>query len=453
MSFLQLDKDVYYEDIYTAIDNNDRTTFRELYLKLHDRDQHELFDSLYPEKKQKIAEFLTPQEFSEVFEWMDVEAQELVVQSLSNEYVAEMFNHIANDNLVEYLTQSDSDQEALLAMMDSEESRRVRELLSYAEDTAGSIMTKEYIAINHEQTIDEVMVQLREVGHDAETIYYLYVVNDENHLVGVLSLRDLLLAEKSDIVKDIMSTHVVSARIDQDQEDVAKIIQDYDLLAIPVLSHDSRMQGIVTVDDIIDVIEEEAVEDFIEFAAIKPDDSDDKEVTALRAAKQRTPWILILLILGLLTSGVIGYFEHTLESVVVLAAFIPMIMGTAGNIGTQALAVTVKNISDNNVSSQPILQTVREELVSGSIIGIILALILAIVSLILYQNLALMVIVSLSMVLVSIMSAVVGTTIPILFDKFNIDPAVASGPFITTINDIFGLVVYFMIATSLLQYL
>ena len=171
MSFLQLDKDVYYEDIYTAIDNNDRTTFRELYLKLHDRDQHELFDSLYPEKKQKIAEFLTPQEFSEVFEWMDVEAQELVVQSLSNEYVAEMFNHIANDNLVEYLTQSDSDQEALLAMMDSEESRRVRELLSYAEDTAGSIMTKEYIAINHEQTIDEVMVQLREVGPDAETMY------------------------------------------------------------------------------------------------------------------------------------------------------------------------------------------------------------------------------------------------------------------------------------------
>lgn len=364
MSFLQLDKEVYYDDIYAAIDNNDRVTFRELYLKLHKRDQHELFDSLYPEKKQKISEFLTPEEFAEVFEWMDINSQELVVQSLSNEYVATMFNTLANDDVVEYLLQSEINQESILNMMEEEESRRVRELLSYAEDTAGSIMTKEYISINYEDTITKVMTQLREMGHKAETIYYLYVVDNNNNLVGVLSLRDLLLADESSIVKNIMSPHVISVRVDYDQEEVAAIIKDYDLLAVPVLSHDSRMQGIVTVDDIIDIIEEEATEDFIEFAAIKIDDSDDKMVTAVRAAKQRTPWILILLILGLLTSGVIGYFEHTLESVVVLAAFIPMIMGTAGNIGTQALAVTIKNIANHNKSNQSILQIMKEELVS-----------------------------------------------------------------------------------------
>src|SRR5699024_1467784 len=224
------------------------------------------------------------------------------------------------------------DQDEILDMMDSDERSRVRELLTYAEDTAGSIMTKEFISIKDSDTAAKVMASLNTLADDAETIYYLYVLNDNGQLVGVLSLRDLLLANDQDLVRDIMSDTVTSVRIDMDQEEVAGIIRDYDLLALPVLSHDGRMQGIVTVDDIIDIIEEEATEDFIEFAAIRPSDSEDKESTVLSVTKQRVPWILILLILGLLSGSVIGYFEHTLESVVILAAFIPMIMGTAGNI-------------------------------------------------------------------------------------------------------------------------
>lgn len=454
LNSIQINKEKYYDDIYLAFDNDDRKTFRELFLRLHDRDQQELFHSLYPEKKRKIADFLTPKEFSEIFEYMEVEDQEIAIQTLPDSFIAEMFNNLANDDVVEFLTLSDEiDQDEILDMMDSDERSRVRELLTYAEDTAGSIMTKEFISIKDSDTAAKVMANLNTLADDAETIYYLYVLNDDGQLVGVLSLRDLLLANDQDLVRDIMSDTVTSVRIDMDQEEVAGIIRDYDLLALPVLSHDGRMQGIVTVDDIIDIIEEEATEDFIEFAAIRPSDSEDKESTVLSVTKQRVPWILILLILGLLSGSVIGYFEHTLESVVILAAFIPMIMGTAGNIGTQSLAVAVKNLSTNQDDNDSIMAIIKREVLGGMIIGTILAIILVVLALVLYQNTILALIVSLAVFLSTIFSATVGAVVPLFFDKINIDPAVASGPFITTMNDIMALLIYFAIATSLLEHL
>lgn len=454
MKSLQVNKEKYYDDIYLAFDKDDRATFRELFLRLHDRDQHELFHLLYPEKKRKIAQFLSAKEFAEIFEWMEIEYKEEAIQNLPPDYIAEVFNNLANDEVVEFLSQSEEvDADEILEMMDEEERDHVRELMTYAEDTAGSIMTKEFISIKDSQTAEAVLKSLRELADDAETIYYLYVLNEEGQLVGVLSLRDLLLADNSEIVRDIMFDTVTSVRIDMDQEEVAGIIRDYDLLAVPVISHDGRMQGIVTVDDIMDIIEEEAAEDFIEFAAIRPSDSEEREVTVLNATKQRVPWILILLILGLLSGSVIGYFESTLESVVILAAFIPMIMGTAGNIGTQSLAVAVKNLTTNQDDDDTIFSVIKREILGGVIIGSILAAILIVLALVLYQNMVLALIVSSAIFLSTIVSATVGTVVPLLFEKINIDPAVASGPFITTTNDIVALLIYFAIATSFIDYL
>lgn len=454
MNSIQINKEKYYDDIYIAFDKDDRLTFRELFLRLHDRDQQELFHSLYPEKKRKIAEFLSPKEFSEIFEYMEVEDQEAAIEILPDEFVAEVFNSLANDDVVEFLTLSDEvDKDHILEMMDSEERSRVRELMTYAEDTAGSIMTKEFISIKDTDTASKVMENLSTLADNAETIYYLYVLNAEDQLVGVLSLRELLLANDTELVRDIMFDTVISVRIDADQEEVAAVVRDYDLLALPVLSHDGRMQGIVTVDDIIDVIEEEAEEDFKEFAAIRPSDSEDKNPTVLSMTKQRVPWILILLVLGLVSGSVIGYFEETLESVVVLAAFIPMIMGTAGNIGTQSLAVAVKNLSINQDDDDSFMTVIKREVLGGVIIGAILALVLVILALVLYQNVVLALIVSSAIFLSTIFSATVGAAVPLFFNKINIDPAVASGPFITTMNDIISLLIYFAIATSLLGYL
>lgn len=455
MDLLKSDKQKYYDDIYRAAKKDDRETFRELFLRLHDRDQHEVFHLLYPEKKRKISDFLSPEEFAEIFEWMETEDQEDAVQYLPDEYMAKVFNHMAADDVAHFLTESEkTDNATLLSMMDDKESERVQELLSYAPETAGSIMTKEFISVNYKQTLSEVIEQLRKIGRKAETIYYLYVVDEKRRLVGVLSLRDLLLSPETETVENIMFRQVVSVRIDQDQEEVARVIQDYDLLAVPVLTHDNRMQGIVTVDDIMDILEDEVTEDFNEFAAIKRGDEDGRKTTPFRTARSRAPWIIILLFLGMITGSLIGVFEETLESVVLLAAFIPMIMDTAGNVGTQALAVAVRNLTvEDDQDKESFFQTVKNELGAGMLIGIVAAIVLVAIVTIRYNNPVLAFIISVSMFFTVSVSTVIGTIIPVIITKFKIDPAVASGPFITTINDSLGLFIYFSIATLLLEFL
>lgn len=455
MKLVKSNKQKTYEHIFKAAKTNDKEAFRELFLRLHDRDQHEVFHLLYPDKKRKISEFLTPEEFAEIFEWMETEDQEAAVQYLPDEYMAEVFNFMAADDVARFLSESeDTDNQTLLAMMDDEESQRVQELLSYEAETAGSIMTKEYIAIHHTQSMSEVVKRLRKIGREAETIYYLYVIDDKDRLVGVLSLRDLLLSPEDEIVENIMFNQVVSVKVSDDQEQVARIIQDYDLLAIPVLDMNGTMQGIVTVDDVMDIIEEETTEDFNEFAAISRGDEDRRKPSPLSTAKSRIPWIVVLLFLGMITGGLIGIFEETLESVVLLAAFMPIMMGTAGNVGTQSLAVAVRNLTiDDERDKESFIQTIKNELGAGMIMGLIAGIVMIGIVVVVYGNPVLAFIIAVSMFITVSLATVIGTTIPTIINKFKIDPAVASGPFITTINDSLSLIIYFTIATMLIEFL
>ncbi|MEC6747818.1 magnesium transporter [Marinilactibacillus sp. XAAS-LB27] len=454
MKFIKDNKQKHYEQIFSAAKKDDREQFRELFLKLHDRDQHEIFHLLYPEKKRKISHFLDPEEFAEIFEWMETEDQEAAVQYLPDEYMAKVFNHMAADDVAHFLNESDdTDNQVLLSMMDDRESERVQELLSYAPETAGSIMTKEFIKINYKLTLDQVIKKLRNIGKKAETIYYLYVVDEKERLLGVLSLRDLLLSPETETVENIMFSQVVSVKVDEDQENVARVIQDYDLLALPVLAHNGSMLGIVTVDDIMDVLEDEVTEDFNDFAAIKKG-TDDRKMTPFKTAKARAPWIVILLFLGMITGSLISFFEETLQSVVLLAAFIPMIMDTAGNVGTQALAVAVRNLTiEDDQDKESLFQTIKNELGAGVLIGILAAVVVSGIVFVLHGNGVLALIISASMLLTVSVSTVMGTVIPVIINKFKIDPAVASGPFITTINDSLGLFIYFSIATLFLEHL
>lgn len=452
MENINIEKERYYEQIYKAAEENKREEFRELFLELHDRDQHEVFHLLYPEKKKKISEFLSAKEFSEIFEYMALEDQEAAVRNMPQTFIAEVLNYLPADEVAEFLTDSNEvDGRKLLNMMDDEESKHVQELLSYAPETAGSIMTKEFISVEYKQTTTEVIAKLRRIGREAETIYYLYVVNELNKLVGVLSLRDLLLSPEDAIVEDVMFSQVVGVRVDEDQEVVARLAQDYDLLAVPVTDFSGVMLGIVTVDDILDILEEETTEDFNEFAAISKSEDDRKAPTALSAAKSRIPWIVVLLFLGMLTGGLIGIFEETLNQVVMLATFIPIMMATAGNVGTQSLAVAVRNLTlDDEESKQTIFKTIKNELGAGIIMGVVAAIVMSIVVMVLYRNPVLAFVIAVSMLITVSLSTVIGTIIPAIISKFKIDPAVASGPFITTINDSISLVIYFSIATLLI---
>src|SRR5690625_53554 len=446
----------YFEELFEAVSNDNRELFREIFLTLHERDQQELFHLLYPEKKRKIAAFLSPEEFAEIFEWMELENQEDAVTYLPKDYIVSVFNYLPTDTLATFVFTSQIDEiEMLLQSMDKEEFNRLQEVLSYEQETAGSIMTKEYFFIHEDDTPQTIIENIRSFGERAETIYYLYVVDKLHRLVGVLSLRDLLLAPVDKPISEVMSTLVISVFVSEDQEKVANIIQDYDLIAIPVITNDQRLVGIITVDDIMDILEQEATEDFQEFAGISTTKSTEplEEESAFAAAKKRSPWIVILLFLSMITGGLINFFEGTLASVVSLAAFIPLIMGAAGNVGTQSLAVAVRNMNIDDEDSQDLAHVLKVEAETGALIGSMAGVIIFFLVGILYRDFMLAFIVGVSIFISITVAAVIGTLIPDIIQKMNFEPAVASGPFITTINDTLGLLIYFLFATSLLNFI
>lgn len=457
MNKIEVRKKNYYEGIYKAAKENNRKKFRKLFLKLHLKDQVELFHLLYPDKKKKVEFFLDPSEFAELFEWMDPADQIEAYEAFSPEYIARLFPFMELDNVVAFLSYCDpDDRDTLLSMLEEKERNKVEEMLSYEPETAGSIMTKGFVIVTPENTIQQTSDMVRMYAKNAEMVYYIYVLDSEDRLVGVVSLRDLLLYPEETKIEDIMFTQLAIARIEDDQEAVARLIQDYDLLAVPVLDMDDKLIGIVTVDDVMDVIVEEATEDFNEFSAIRKSSKKGErgEENAWEIAKLRLPWIIILVFLGMISASLISSFEDTLNQVVVLAAFIPIIMDSAGNVGTQALAVAVRNISVGQEKDwAEFRSTIWKELLAGILIGAAAGTVLGLVVGLFYGNMVLAVIIGFSLLVTLSVSTVVGTVIPVLIDKMNIDPAVASGPFITTINDAMGLLIYFSVATELLHML
>lgn len=442
----------YTKTVLTALHAGEKESFRKSFLDLHPSDQLDIFITLNIESRSRVYSYLTPKEFAEIFSGLELSNQKLFFLELDENYAFAMFNYMFTDEVVNFLTEINSERaEDILIRMDSNKAQKVRTLLGYAPKTAGSIMTKELISISSSDLVEDVLKKLRMDAPDAEIIYYLYVVDNENQLVGVVSLRDLIIAAPDEIIENVMSTQVVSVVEDMNQEDVGRIIKKYDFLAAPVVSKQNRLLGIVTVDDIMDILEEETTEDFGEVLAAKG--ATDLTLSPFTAAKKRSPWIIILMLFGLVTGGVIGRFEDTLEAVVVLAVFIPMIMGSAGNIGTQSLAVSVRGLALETIEEGGFFKMVRREFSTGFLIGIFCMILITIMITIIYGNWVLALIVGVSILCTFSISAVIGSTVPLIINKLKLDPAIASGPFITTVNDIVGLLIYFSIATSLMEFL
>jgi magnesium transporter len=447
----QDNRENYTNQIIQALIETKLESFRQLFLELHPTDQVELITSLNKKQRGTIYKYLSPIEFAEIFQGLDLKFQKQFFTEMQQNYAIDMLNDMYSDDVADFLGKlSEATKELYLSKMDKEDAKEVKRLLKYPDKTAGAIMTTEYISISVSDTAGDVMNRLRVEGPDAETIYYLFVVDKALHLVGVVSLRDLIVSPLEQIIEEIMSTRVVSCETDTDQEEVARIIKKYDFLALPVTVQ-GKLVGIVTVDDVMDVLEEETEEDFGEISAVRG--SLDTNISSFAAAKKRAPWILILMFLGLITASVIGQFEETLQTIVVLSVFIPLIMDSAGNTGTQALAVVVRGLALGTIDRSGIGRMIKREFGTGIMLGLICAVTLFILVPLIYQDLWLGFIVGVSLFLTLSISTMVGATIPLIINKFKIDPAVASGPFITTINDILGLLIYFSIATALIEHI
>ena len=448
------DDEIIYDEgqLIESLENGDISFFREGFLQLHPYDRATFYQKVGKKLRKTMYHYLSPKELAEIFELSEIDDDDYkkFLQEMDSTYAAEMFANMFADNAVDVLNELDKAQVvSYLTLMDQEAADEIKALLHYEEFTAGSIMTTEYVVIPQDSTVRSAMTILRNAAPNAETIYYVFVVDDDERLTGVVSLRDLIIAHEDAFIHSIMNDRVVSVLVSEDQEEVARMIKDYNFLAVPVVDFQQHILGIITVDDIIDVLDEEASDDYSKLAAVSDMNTFDKN--SFSAAKKRLPWLLILLVLGMLTANLIGAFEATIEKVALLAAFIPLIAGTAGNSGTQALAVAVRGIATRDIEDESKFKLLLREAGTGLMTGFMCAVFVVGLIYIWKQEFLLGLLVG-AAILVSIFVATIsGSFIPLFMHKMKVDPAVASGPFITTLNDLISTLIYLGLATMFIS--
>ncbi|APC47527.1 magnesium transporter [Virgibacillus halodenitrificans] len=444
--------EVHWEKLQQELANENLEEFRTEFMDMHPYDQAMFFMEQEKNIRLQIYSYLSPDEIAEIMESIELEDTTSYITEMDPRFASMVLEKMAADNAVDILNELEKDQVAsFLTIMDKDAADEIKQLLHYEEKTAGSIMTTEFVAIFKTNTARQAMQHLKEEAPDAETIYYLYVLDDEKRLVGVLSLRDLIIADEETRIEEIMSEKIVAVSVGKDQEDVAQMIRDYDFLALPVVDFQEHLLGIITVDDILDVMDEEASDDYSKLAGVseidRPDDS------AFLSAKKRLPWLIILSFLGMLTASLIGRFEDTLDQVAVLAIFIPLIAGMAGNTGTQALAVAVRGLATGDYGKQGKIKLIIREAGTGVITGTVCGIVITGIVYLWKGDIYLGLLVGFSITASLVVATIAGSLVPVLMDKMNIDPAVASGPFITTINDIISVLIYFGMATAFMGFL
>lgn len=440
-----------FDQLQAALAADDMKQFRELFLELHIFEQGQFYQSLTDEQRRQMYAYLSPKEIADMFDVIEEDNIHMTdyLSEMRPGYAADMLAEMYTDNAVDLLNTLDKKQTAkYLSIMPHESAREIRELLHYEDDTAGAIMTTEYVSIVANQTVRSAMYVLKNEATAAETIYYIYVVDQANHLVGVISLRDLIINDDDVMIADILSERVISVHVGDDQEDVAQTFRDYDFLALPVTDYDEHLLGIVTVDDIIDVIDDEAASDYSGLAGVNVEEVSENP---MRSALSRLPWLITLLFLGMATASLISHYEELVSEASILAVFISLITGTAGNAGTQSLAVAVRRLAMTEDKERSFLGTVMGEILTGLITGAITGLtIFAIVS-IWKGNPTLGFVIGIAMMFAITVANLAGSLIPMLMDKLGFDPAVASGPFITTLSDLTSVLIYFNIASLFMQ--
>ncbi len=429
-----------------------RSDFKALLEELQPYDIAKLYVDLSEKHRQSFLIYLEPEQIAGMLQELDIKYQHDVLQRLGIEKSSTIMDLMDNDDLADLLNElSLENLQEYLNAMEQSEALTVQSLMQYPADTAGGLMTNRFVWIRSYFTVREAVDKFKAYSKFATTIYYLYVLDANKELVGVVSFRDLLLADADEVIEDIMFTRLISVSVDTDQEEVAKIIRKYDFTAVPVVDENNTMVGIITIDDVIDIVVEEADEDIAKLSAGGRDI--DFDTPAHVAAFRRLPWLIFLLLIGLVSANIINFFEHTLEAVVALSFFMVIITGMTGNTGTQSLAVVVRGLASRDILPGTIRNLILRELGVGLIIGVINGALIALITLLWQGNIYLGIVVGGALFLSLIIGTLAGTIIPLILYYFKIDPAIASGPLITTLNDIFSLTVYFGFASIFLSYL
>ncbi len=400
----------------------------------------------------KIFRILPKNMAADVFSYLEVENQQLIITSLSDREAANIIDNLMADDAADFLEEMPANiVKKLLSNASAETRRDINQLLRYPEDSAGSIMTVEYVDLKEIMTVEDAIQRIRQVGVDSETINICYVLDAKRLLVGTVTLRYLLLSPSDAVIGEIMHENVICLNTLMDQEEVARQFQKYDFTAMPVVDNEGRLVGIVTVDDVVDILQEEATEDIEKMAAIVPSDKPYMKTGVLETWKKRIPWLLLLMISATFTGSIITAFEDALSIFPILTAFIPMLMDTGGNAGGQASVTIIRGLSLNEIEYADVPKIVWKELRVALICGVTLSA-AYFAKLMLFDRVGANVamVVCTTLVAAVAIAKMIGCTLPVLAKRLGFDPAVMASPFITTIVDALSLVIYFAIATRVL---
>ena len=445
------------ETIKVLLDEKKYSTLRDILTTMKPFDIAAVFEELQDEKTPILFRILPKELAAETFVEMDEETQEFLIHGFSDNELKEVVDELFVDDAVDLIEEMPANVvKRILRQADKETRRQINELLKYPEDSAGSIMTTEFISLRPDMTAEMAIKRIRRTGVDKETIYTCYVNDDFNRLIGITTVKDLLLAEDDDLVKDMMEENVISVHTLDDQEEVAKIFSDYDFLALPVVDNEQRIVGSVTIDDAIDVIREEATEDIEKMAAVLPSDKPYMRTSVWGIYKKRVPWLLVLMLSATFTSTIISAFDGMLASVIILSSFIPMITGSGGNAGSQASVSVIRALSLGEVEFKSMFKVLWKELRVAALCGLTLAA-ANFIKLMVFDlrgndnAVVIALVVSLTLVGTIIMAKIVGSSLPLLSSKIGLDPAVMANPLISTVCDSLSLLIYFGVASMLLE--
>ena len=448
------------ESTLTAlVEGKKYATLRDILITMNPADVAAVFEDMDESSLPLLFRLLPKELAAETFVEMEPESQELLIHGFSDAELKEVVDELYVDDAVDLVEEMPTNVvKRILRSADPEMRRMINEILRYPEDSAGSIMTTEFATLRPKMTVEEAIKRIRRTGVDKETINTCYVT-DRGELIGALSLRTLILSDPDDVVEDIMEPHVISVGTTEDQETVAQMFSKYNFSAMPVVDTENRLVGIVTVDDAIDVMQEEVTEDIEKMAAITPSEKTYLRSNALDLFKHRIPWLMLLMVSATFTGMILNSFENALAAQVVLTIFIPMLMDTGGNSGSQASVTVIRALSMDELEFSDLVQVIWKEVQTAVLCGAALALVcfgkIMLVDRLLLGNTEVTVLVAavvcITMAMTVLVAKIVGCTLPMFAKKLGFDPAVMASPFITTIVDALSLLVYFGIATALLK--
>ncbi|MBO8435065.1 MAG: magnesium transporter [Tyzzerella sp.] len=412
----------------------------------------EFFEELPADKQLFVFRLLTKDNAADVFSYMDSDTQEHIVKSITDNEVRNIVDELCMDDTVDFLSEAPANLVTkVLRNTDYNKRELINKFLNYPENSAGSIMTIEFVQFHENMTVKRAMEQLRKTGVDKETIYTCYVVDSQRKLTGVLALRKLILADDDTLVKDIMNDDVISVGTLDDQEYISHLFKKYNLIAMPVVDGEDRLVGIITVDDIVDVIEQENTEDIEKMSGLLPSDEEYLKTSVFALAKNRIPWLLILMISGTISGAIMGLYDDLLAKVIALSTFVPLLMGTGGNAGSQASTLIIRGMALGEIEMKDILKVIWKEFRVGLISGLTLSIV-NFVRLTIFEpeQFFINVTVSVSMLCVVVVAKSIGCTLPIFAKKCGFDPAIMAGPLISTLVDSVALLIFFNISGLLL---